>query len=138
MNNNRRRPIPVRAFTIIEIIVVVVIIGVLAAVIAPRLVGRVGQSKQAVASANASALANAVRLYMTDNDGKLPQGVSLEVLLMSGTHKYMDNSEQFLDPWQRPFVLIVPGRKNADFDVVSYGADGKDGGENDDKDVIKP
>lgn len=127
-----------RAFTIIEIVVVVVIIGILAAVIAPRIFGRVGQAKQSVAASNAAAIANAVRLYMTDNDGKLPSGASLEVILMGGSHKYMDNVDQLIDPWGKPFAIIAPGRKNADFDIVSYGADGKEGGEGDDKDVIKP
>lgn len=138
LSRNRRRSRSGRAFTIIEIVVVVVIIGILAAVIAPRIFGRVGQAKQSVAASNAAAIANAVRLYMTDNEGRLPQGVPLEQMLMGGATKYMDNADQLIDPWGNPFVLIVPGRKNADFDVVSYGADKREGGEGDDKDIVKP
>lgn len=136
--NQVRRAARGRGFTIIEIIVVVVIIGVLAAVVAPRLLSRVGQAKQSVAASNASAIANAVKQYQIDNDGKLPSGASLESLLMGGQTKYLDNTDMLMDPWGEQFKLVMPGQKNVDFDIVSYGADKKPGGTGDDADVIKP
>lgn len=134
---------PRSAFTIIEVIVIVVILGVIAAVIAPRLFSRIGQSRQSVAASNAASLAGAVRNYMIDNGGKIPQGTSIDVLAERPTSEgghgpYVDSAEALLDPWGNKFVLKVPGDKNFDFDVVSYGADGQPGGTGDDADIIKP
>ncbi|MDX2146252.1 MAG: type II secretion system major pseudopilin GspG [Planctomycetota bacterium] len=135
-----RRP----AFTIIEIIVVVIIIGVIAAVIAPRLIGRVGQSKQSVAKVNATSLANAVKSFMLDH-GKPETGATINILWErpssveeSKWEPYVDNADALLDPWGKPYVLLFPGQKNVDFDVISYGRDGQPGGEGEDADVIAP
>lgn len=134
------------AFTIIEVIVIVVIIGVLATIVAPRLIGYIGRGKRSATEANAGAIANAVTAYMTDC-GKPPPGASLESFLMSRPSEvdaaawkgpYMQNSDQFKDAWGTPFMIVVPGKKNVDFDIVSYGEDKKAGGEGDAADIIKP
>lgn len=133
-----------RGFTIIEVIVIVVILGVLAAVIAPRLFQRVGQSKQSVARANASTLANAVRLYFNDH-GKPEPGATLSILwerppgVAEGNWEpYVESPEALIDPWGNPYILIIPGQKNFDFDIVSYGKDGQPGGTGEDADIIVP
>ncbi|MGE3107597.1 MAG: type II secretion system major pseudopilin GspG [Phycisphaerales bacterium] len=136
-----------RAFTLAEIIVVIIIIGILATLVVPRLFGRIGQAKHATATSNANAIASAVRTYILDC-GMPPPGSSLEILLAcpSGVDKaawdkggpYLDNKEKIVDPWGKPFMLIVPGKKNVDFDIMSYGADGTPGGEGDNADIIKP
>jgi len=132
------------AFTIIEVIVIVVILGVLAAVIAPRLIQRIGQSKQSVAAANASSLANQLKGMSADLSQGLQPGTSITILWENPGENsgwkgpYVDNADQLKDPWGNPYVLVIPGRKNADFDVVSYGADGQPGGEGDNADIIKP
>lgn len=136
---------PSRAgFTLIEAIVIVIILGVLAAVIAPRFIQRVGQSKQAVAESNASSLAGAMKLYSADH-GTPDDGATIDILWNkpsdipeSEWQPYVDSSEALLDPWGNRFVLRVPGEKNYDFDIVSYGADGKPGGEGEDADIVKP
>lgn len=140
-SNIGRRRDP-RGFTLIEAIVVIVIIGILATIIAPRLIGRVGQAKRSAAESNATAIANALKLYQADY-GALPESGNLSALAArptSADHKgpYLDNADMLKDPWGKPFILIVPGEKNFDFDVVSYGADGKAGGTGDDEDVRKP
>lgn len=142
--NNRNRTARRSGFTIIEVIVIVVILGVLAAVIAPRLIGRIGQSKQSVAKVNAGNLANAVKLFMADH-GKPEARGDLGFLWERPSNvaadqwqPYVDNAEALKDPWGRAYVLRVPGEKNVDFDVVSLGADGQPGGEGEDADVIKP
>lgn len=133
-------------FTLIEAIVVIIILGVLAAVIAPRFIQRVGQSKQAVAGTNASAIATALELYRADC-GDPEAGASLDILVTRPGNveeanwkgPYLRNASQLTDPWGNPFVLVIPGEKNtADFDIVSYGADGKPGGEGENADVTKP
>jgi len=133
-----------RAFTIIEVIVIVVILGVLAAVIAPRLLSRIGQSKQSVAAANASSLATQVKLFIVDHGAPEP-GASIEILWERPSNvaedewePYVEKPDDLLDPWGNPYVLVIPGRKNFDFDVVSYGADGQPGGTGENADVVKP
>lgn len=135
-----------RAFTLVEIIVVIVILGILATLIAPRILSRIGQSKHSVAESNAAVLANATKLFLADCGGKMPEGASIMALwekpggLDEGQWKgpYVDSSEQLKDPWGVNFVLVSPGKKNVDFDVVSYGADKNPGGTGDDADITKP
>ena len=134
-----------RAFTLIEVIVIVVILGVLAAVIAPRLINRIGQSKRSVAESNAASLAGAVRLLIADH-GSPEAGASIDILWEkpanveeSAWQPYVENPDKLLDPWGNKFTLRIPGEKNTfDFDVVSYGADAKPGGEGENADVVKP
>jgi general secretion pathway protein G len=132
-----------RGFTMIEAIVVIVIIGVIAAMIAPRLIGRIGQSKQAVAKSNAEALSMAMRNYIIDMGAPPESGGSLDVLWKKPSSDegkwrgpYVDNEDALKDPWDHPYILVIPGQYNADFDIVSYGADGQPGGEADNADII--
>ncbi len=131
-------------FTIIEVIVIVVIIGVIAAVVAPRLIGRIGQSKQAIAKSNANNLASQINLFRADH-GALEDGATIDVLFERPSNvaedkyePYVQSADALLDPWGRKFVLRIPGVKNRDFDVVSYGADGEEGGEGENADVVAP
>lgn len=135
-----------RAFTITEIIVVVIIIGVLAAVIAPRLLSRVGESKRSVAASNAQSLATAMKLFIADH-GMPDPGSSIEILWQrpgnieeaawAGKGPYVDSPEALKDPWGNMYVLVVPGEFNVDFDIKSLGKDGQVGGEGDEnRDIV--
>ncbi len=134
-----------RAFTIVEVIVIIVIIGVIAAAVAPRLLSRIGQSKQSMAKVNASSLANALRTYMADC-GTPESGATLDILLSRPSNvaedawkgPYVESAEALLDPWGTPYELVIPGRKNASFDIVSYGADKAPGGSDENADVVMP
>jgi general secretion pathway protein G len=145
-NNNTPRRHAARAFTIAEIIVVVVIIGVLATIVATRLLPKITQSKVVTAGANAATVANAVTAYIGDC-GSPPSGIALAEFLMARPANvaedkwqgpYLQNATQLVDPWGHTFVLVFPGTKNADFDIVSYGADGQPGGDGENKDIVKP
>jgi general secretion pathway protein G len=132
-----------RGFTIIEIIVVVVIIGILAGFVAPRVFNRVGQSRTAVAKSNVATLASLMNQYIVDC-GMPESGASLMVLwekpagLADGKWKgpYVQNADDLKDPWGNDYVLVIPPQHNADFDIVSYGSDGQPGGEDEAGDVV--
>lgn len=134
-----------RAFTLIEVIVIVVILGVLAAIIAPRFLSRIGQSKRAVTEANASSLVTAMKLFIADH-GPPEQGATIDILWErppsveeSKWQPYVENPDKLLDAWGNRFILRYPGEKNPyDFDIVSYGADNRPGGEGDNADIVKP
>ena len=145
IRNSRRRNVAARAFTLVEVIVVIVIIAVLAGLVVPRLVGRIGDSKQGAAKSSASVLANQVRLLMVDAGG-LPPDASIRMLFEKPADldkskwngPYVDSIDKLNDPWGKAYILVVPGQKNVDFDVVSYGADAKQGGEGENADVVAP
>ncbi|MEK6702603.1 MAG: type II secretion system major pseudopilin GspG [Planctomycetota bacterium] len=134
-----------RAFTIIEVIVIITIIGIIAAVIAPRLISRIGASKTATAKSNAASLATAMQTFLADC-GNPESGATITILLERPSNvaedawkgPYVQSAEAILDPWGNPFVLLIPPKKNFDFDIVSYGKDGQQGGEGEDADVVAP
>lgn len=125
-----------RAFSLIEVIVAVTIVAIMAAIFVPRLTRFIGGAKDKRAQTEAAQLAQQVRLYMTEAGmSRCPEDFDLEVLT-EGDDPYLENKSALLDPWGNAYVLIVPGQINFDFDVMSYGADGQPGGENDSKDII--
>ena len=117
-------------FTLIEILLVVVIIGILAAVAVPRLGGRVGQSQIAAARGGAGSIGVAIDLYETDN-GKLPE--SLQNLVTKGSEPnwngpYVKKAESLKDPWGAEFQYTKQGNV---YTVVSAGPDGSFGSADD-------
>lgn len=136
-NPHSRRPLkPLRrAFTLLEVVVVITIIAILAALIAPRMLGWVGKSKQKAAKSETVSIAQTVKLYMLDHGlSKLPDGFDL-MTLMDGPDPAFDNKDALNDPWGNPYLVRIPGEVNIDFDIVSYGADGQPGGEGENADV---
>lgn len=124
-----------RAFSLIEVIVAVTIVAIMAAIFVPRLTRFIGSAKDKRARTEAASLAQQVRLYMTENGfSRLPDDFELEVLV-EGDNPYLPNRTALNDPWGNAYVIVVPGRVNFDFDVVSYGADGAPGGEGEAGDI---
>jgi general secretion pathway protein G len=125
-----------RAFTLLEVVVVVTIIALLATLVAPRLIGQIGRSKQRIAQAEVNSIAQQVKLWMLDNGySQLPDDFDL-MTLTEGKDPYLREKDLY-DPWERMYVLVNPGEENpADFDIWSYGNDGEPGGEGEDADVV--
>lgn len=121
-------------FTLIEIMVVVVIIGILAALVVPKVMGRPDQAKVTVARGDLKAIASALEMYRLDNRRYPNTQLGLEALVQrptSGADNW--NAEGYLpkvpvDPWGNPYLYLAPGSKGA-YDLWSYGADGREGGE---------
>lgn len=129
-----------RGFTLLELMVVVVIIGVLAALIAPTVLHRAEEAKVTAAKADIAAINNALKLYKLDN-GRFPTGdQGLDALVnkpssgpvSSGWKQELDKLPK--DPWGNPYLYANPGA-HGEFDVFSYGADGQAGGEGNDADI---
>jgi general secretion pathway protein G len=126
-----------RAFTLVEVIVVVTIIAVLAALIAPRLLGRLTWAKVKRAEADVQAVATAVELYLTDTGEMLSNNFDLEALMIPAEDgggpqgPYFKKADHLLDPWDNPYLIRVPGEVNYDFDVISTGPDAEEGTDDD-------
>ncbi len=127
-------------FTLLELLIVMLIIGLLAAFVAPRMIGKVGKSKRTIAKAQIEALCTAVETYRLDTDRYPDSDAGLDALINkpgdgeNWSGPYLTKRKVPNDPWGNEYVYIYPG-ENGDFDIIAYGADGRDGGEGDDADV---
>ena len=131
-----------RGITLIELIVVMTIVGILAALIVPRLVGRIGGARQRVAQSNIAALEAKVVEFQIDCSRFPTAQEGLRALVRapadvasSWKGPYVKEKD-ILDPWGVEYVYRSPGRHNQDFDIVTYGRDGREGGEGEDADVV--
>lgn len=125
-------------FTLVEILVVVIIIGVLAAMIVPQFFGRVGQAKASVARQKLATIETAVGMFQTDY-GRFPRDLR-ELVNRPGDipaekwHAPTVKEKDLVDPWDRPFVYRFPG-DHLTFDLYSLGADGQSGGDGENADI---
>ncbi|HEX6999075.1 MAG TPA: type II secretion system major pseudopilin GspG [Gammaproteobacteria bacterium] len=120
-------------FTLIEIMVVVVIIGLLAAVVAPNLIGNVDTAQINRAKQDIRQVETALNLYRLDNFRYPTTAEGLRALVENPGENVAPNWKQYLprlpmDPWNNPYQYQNPGQ-HGEFDVFSYGADGQEGGE---------
>ena len=130
-NAESRTHAPRRGFSLLEVIIAVTIVALLATLVVPRLTRFLAGANEDKAVAEVNSLANAVRLYITENTtGNIDDDFTLEVLL-DGDDPYLENSADLIDPWGTPYEIIIPGEQNIEFDVMSYGPDKKFGGEDD-------
>jgi general secretion pathway protein G len=126
-------------FTLLELLVVIVIIGLLAGYVAPRYFSQVGKSEVQVAKAQIQSLEKALDQYRLDMRRYPSAEEGLQALLTppanekSWSGPYLKKSLP-ADPWGRPYVYRVPGSKG-EFEIVSYGRDGRPGGSGDDADI---
>ena len=131
-------------FTLLEIIVVVFILSLLAAIVAPKIIGRTDDARIEAAKVQIKNFETALKLFKMDNGFYPDTQQGLEALVekpATGTipqkYKeggYLEQKRIPLDPWGNPYVYVSPGL-NGDYDILSYGADGKEGGEGKNADI---
>ena len=129
-------------FTLIEILVVVVILGILASIIVPKIMKRPEEARRTKAKIDIKAIETALNLYRLDNGVYPSTEQGLDALVTKPTtgiipknwkeEGYLDKDPK--DPWGNPYVYLSPGL-HKEFDLESYGADGVDEGEGKDADV---
>jgi general secretion pathway protein G len=137
---NRKR----NAFTLVELLVVVLIITMLAAFVAPRMFSGIGKTKADLTHAKMAIIENALARFYIDCGRYPDDSEGLEVLVLPPSDMeegkwngpYLKRSD-LLDLWDNPYIYIAEGEYNpGSFDLVSLGADGMDGGEGDNADII--
>ena len=127
-------------FTLIELMVVLVIIGVLAALIVPNVLDRAEDARATAAKTDVNNLMQALKLYKLDNQRYPTAEQGLQALLVKpGTGPIPTNWKSYVDklpsdPWGRPYQYLNPGIKG-EIDVMSFGADGQPGGEGKNADI---
>jgi general secretion pathway protein G len=139
MNRSSRRA---QGFTLIEVMVVVVILGLLAAIIVPKVMSRPDEARAVAAKADLAAINQALKLYRLDNTFYPSTEQGLQALVQRPTTQpvpanwkqggYLDRMPK--DPWGREYQYLNPGVRG-EMDVFSFGADGQAGGEGNNADI---
>jgi general secretion pathway protein G len=137
VNNNR-------GFTLIELMVVIVILGILAGLIVPRIMSRPEEARQAKARIQIESLETALKLYRLDNGSYPSTEQGLQALVeppavgtLPGNWReggYLEKGKVPKDPWDNEYVYLCPGTHD-DYDIISYGTDGEPGGEGKNRDI---
>ncbi len=133
-----------QGFTLIEIMVVMVILGILAGLIVPRIMGRPEEARRTKARIQMESIETALKLYKLDNGVYPSTEQGLQALVEPPSvgqlprrwreGGYLEKRKVPKDPWGNDYVYLSPGL-HGDFDLISYGADGEPGGEGKDKDL---
>ena len=131
-------------FTLIELMVVIIILGVLAGLIIPRVMGRPDEARQAKAKIQIESIESALKLYKLDNGGYPTTEQGLKALVEAPAAGnlpknwrqggYLEKGKVPKDPWGNEFIYVSPG-SHGDFDLSCLGKDGEAGGEGVDKDI---
>jgi general secretion pathway protein G len=133
-----------KGFTLIELMVVIVILGILAGLIVPRIMGRPDEARRAKARIQLESLETALKLYKLDNGNYPSTEQGLNALVEPPTvgtplknwrqGGYLEKGKVPKDPWDNDFVYISPGA-HGDYDLICRGADGEPDGEGKNKDI---
>ena len=132
-------------FTLLEIIVVVFILSLLVAIVAPKIIGRTDDAKIADAKIQIRNFETALKLYKLDNGSYPTTEQGLDALInkpatgqIPANYKdggYLEQKKIPRDPWGNPYIYACPGL-HGDFDIISYGASGKEGGTGKDANIV--
>jgi general secretion pathway protein G len=136
----QRRTNPQRGFTLLELLVVLVVLGLLAGIVAPKYFSQLGRSEAKVARAQIEGLSKALDLYRLEV-GHYPnseQGLQALVIAPSGearwTGPYLQKAVP-QDPWGRPYIYRQPGENGGEYDLLSMGKDGQPGGDGENAEI---
>lgn len=127
-------------FTLIEVMVVIVILGILAALVVPKVMGRPDEARVVAARQDIASIMQALKLYKLDNRRYPTAEQGLQALVVKPTLTPVpDNWKSYLDklpndPWGKPYLYLIPGLRG-EIDIISYGADNQPGGEGVDADI---
>ncbi|MDR2400562.1 MAG: type II secretion system major pseudopilin GspG [Deferribacteraceae bacterium] len=133
-------------FTLIEVMVVLVIIGILAVAVAPRILSRTDQANVTKAKTDMRTISSALKLYKLDNGNYPTTEQGLEALVALPTTEpvpqswspggYIEGGVTPRDPWGNSYIYRSPGDNGADFEIISLGKDMREGGTSYDEDII--
>lgn len=128
-----------QGFTLLEVMIVVVIIGLLAAAVAPRFMNQIDTAAMNRARTDIRQIETALNLYRLDNFRYPTTAEGLQALVTNPGETSAPNWKQYLprvplDPWEQPYQYASPGQ-HGDFDVFTFGADGQEGGEDINADI---
>jgi general secretion pathway protein G len=133
-----------RGFTLIEIMIVIVILGILAWQVVPRIMGKPEEARRLKARMDISSLETALKMYKLDNGVYPSTEQGLQALVEAPSigqlprkwrqGGYMEKGRVPKDPWDNDYIYLSPGL-HGDFDLLSYGSDGQPGGEGDNIDI---
>jgi len=139
-----RPPRHQQGFTLIEILVVIIVLGLLAALVAPRIIGRVSEAKSATARTQIELFSVALDNYRLDNGYYPTTDQGLAALRVAPTSEPVPRNWRGpylrkgvpLDPWDRPYIYRSPGEQDpSGFDLLTLGRDGQPGGAEEDADI---
>lgn len=132
-----------KGFTIVEILVVIILISLIATVIVPKMFKGIGEQKARLTKAKMATLETAVQRFYLDCERYPDDSEGLEALLTppSGLEDFWKGpylkASDLLDAWKNPYIYVANGTINpGSFDLISYGADGVEGGEGDNADIV--
>lgn len=134
-----------KGFTFIELMAVVVILGILAMYVMPKIFGRIDEARVTAAKVQIKSFEQALRLFYLDNSFYPSTEQGLEALIQKPTTGripekwreggYLEKGTIPLDPWGHPYVYLSPGRNGEDYEIISHGKDGQEGGQGYDADI---
>ena len=134
------KPTKETGFTLIEIMVVVIILGILTAIVAPNIIGRVGDAQISAAKQDIRNIESSLRLFRLDNFNYPTNEQGIKALIAKPVGQNTRNwkgpylNRMPADPWGNQYLYMYPGL-NGEIDVYTYGRDGQPGGSGDDADI---
>ncbi len=131
----RRRTSGRRGFTLAELMVVIVIIGLLATLVIPNVVKRLFTAQAGKAKADIVGIAGAVEAYMIENNGRFPESMEALITPDENGQAFLDRETVPLDPWGNEYIYEPPAAGSTKFRVLTYGDDGIPGGEGSARDM---
>lgn len=137
----RKRRLGSAGFTLVELLVVLAILGMIAAIAVPQTLGYLGRAKSKTAGIQIDNLGAALDLYRLDVGRYPSDSEGLDALVNppgdtgNWAGPYLKKQSSILDPWDKPYQYRFPGQ-NGEYDLFSLGADGQEGGDGEDRDIV--